>query len=275
MKTNQKRRFTALAASLWLAVSGAPIAFALSEQTYSWYFKPTRDGSKPQVIPEAAFISDYPVLYTEPTEEKRIYLTFDAGYENGNVEKILDILKEKQVPGAFFILPQLAKENTALVCRMKEEGHLVCNHTASHRDMSLVTDFDTFKAELEKNESIFYEKTGMEMDKYYRPPEGRFSERNLDFAGQCGYKTVFWSLAYADWDNNKQMEPAKALSLILSRTHPGCVALLHPTSATNAVILGEYIDTLKAKGYTFCSLKDYPSPQTMPQKEQEGETTCE
>ncbi len=232
-------------------------ATVLADMSYSWYFKPTKDHSQPAVTPEASgFLSRYSTIYLGSSEEKRVYLTFDAGYENGNVEKILDILREKEVPGAFFILPQLAKANASLVKRMREEGHLICNHTKTHRDMSKLTDFNAFQSELTDAEQLLYEYTGLTMDKFYRPPEGRFSEQNLAFADRSGYTTVFWSLAHADWDNAAQPDPEKALSLLLSRTHNGCVVLLHPTSATNAAILGRYIDALRADGYTFGSLQE-------------------
>lgn len=244
----------------WFGLVAGLLCFSLSAAaatSYSWYFKPASGHAVPEVIPEASsFIGNHAVIYLGSPEEKRVYLTFDAGYENGNVEKILNVLKEKNVPGAFFILPQLARENTALVLRMHDEGHLVCNHTKTHRDMSKITDFETFEAELRAAEDILRENTGLEMDKFYRPPEGRFSEQNLEFADRLGYTTVFWSLAYADWDNAKQMPPERALDLILARTHGGCVALLHPTSATNAAILGDYIDALRADGYTFGSLTE-------------------
>lgn len=234
------------------------LATAVISESYSWYFKPSKDAKQPEVIPEAAeFLNNYSVISMGNPEEKKIYLTFDAGYENGNVEKILDVLKEKNAPGAFFILPQLSKSSPELLKRMKNEGHLVCNHTKTHRDMSKVTDFVTFKNELALCEEIYKSATGNDMDKFYRPPEGRFSEENLKWATELGYTTVFWSLAYADWDNSKQMEPEKALELISSRTHNGCVALLHPTSDTNAAILGNYIDSMRAKGYEFYSLNEF------------------
>ena len=234
-----------------------PSVAAVSTAGYSWYFKPAKDHVQPEVIPEAkGFLDEYPTIYIGDAQTKKVYLTFDAGYENGNVEKILDVLKEKNVPGAFFILPQLAKQNGDLLARMKAEGHLICNHTARHKDMSKFTDSAQFAAELTEAENLVREYAGIEMDKFYRPPEGRFSEQNLKDAADLGYTTVFWSLAYADWDNNKQLAPEKALELILARTHNGCVALLHPTSATNAAILGEYIDTLRAEGYEFGSLTE-------------------
>lgn len=269
-KIRRKRICACLCAMLFALTS-----FAATAQEYSWYFKPASGHAVPEVIPEAAgFIGKHAVIYLGSPEEKRVYLTFDAGYENGNVEKILDVLKEKNVPGAFFILPQLAKENTELVRRMRDEGHLICNHTKTHRNMSKITDFETFRSELCAAEDILREHTGLEMDKFYRPPEGRFSEQNLEFADRLGYTTVFWSLAYADWDNNKQLAPERALELVLSRTHNGCVALLHPTSSTNAAILGRYIDTLRAQGYTFGSLNELVNSET-PEKTGKGEENHE
>ena len=250
---------TALLTVLGIATNAITAVTHTPTTPYGWYFVPNDTGTTPLLDPGMKFAEEHGGYYCDrrcENGEKVIYLTFDAGYENGNVEKILNVLKEKNVPGAFFILPQLAKENTALVQRMHDEGHLVCNHTKTHRDMSKITDFDAFAAELRAAEDILRENTGLEMDKFYRPPEGRFSEQNLEFADRLGYTTVFWSLAYADWDNEKQMSPERALDLILARTHNGCVALLHPTSATNAAILGRYIDALRADGYTFGSLTE-------------------
>ena len=237
-----------------LILSISVISYA---QSYSWYFKPSSGEKVPELTPEVcSFINKYNTITIGNPDEKKIYLTFDAGYENGNVKKIFDTLKEKQVKAAFFILPQLCKNNVDLLLRMKKEGHLVCNHTYSHRDMSKITNFDDFKEELISAENSFEDATGYKMDRFYRPPEGRFSEQNLEWANSLGYTTVFWSLAYADWDNNSQMNPQKALNLICSRTHNGCVALLHPTSATNAAILGDYIDIMRENGYEFCSIEE-------------------
>lgn len=253
LKTIKKINLTCLAA-LTLCFS-VPHAYA---ESISWYFKPAKDNARPQCCPEAAdFAAQNGAIFLGNDKEKKIYLTFDAGYENGNVEKILDTLKSENVPAAFFVLPQIIKQNTELIVRMKNEGHLICNHSKTHRNMSNVTDFEEFKEELIGAEDILKEVTGYEMDKYYRPPEGTFSRQNLEFASKLGYKTVFWSLAYADWDDNKQMSPQKALELVESRVHNGCVALLHPTSSTNAKILGDFIKDMKAKGYEFCSLADF------------------
>ena len=223
---------------------------------YSWYFKPKGEGQRPELCPEADFVKRYNTVTVGREGEKKIYLTFDAGYENGNVEKILDILKANDVKGTFFILPRLVSANTDLCKRMKQEGHIVGNHSVHHKNMGMFSDLESFKKEITPLEEFFKEKTGYEMDKYFRPPEGAFSENTLKFAGELGYTTVFWSLAYADWDNNKQMDNERALRLLLSRTHDGCVLLLHPTSETNAQILDTYIKTLKEKGYEFCLVNE-------------------
>jgi peptidoglycan-N-acetylmuramic acid deacetylase len=171
------------------------------------------------------------------------------------VAKILDILKEKEVHAAFFILTHLIEKDTALVERMFEEGHTVCNHTAKHKDLSLA-DQATFRGELESLATLCREMTGREMAKFYLPPEGRFSEDNLKWAQAMGYRTIFWSFAYADWDNRKQMNPDKAKQKILSNIHPGEVMLLHPTSETNAQVLGEVIDECRRMGYRFGTLDE-------------------
>ena len=231
------------------------------QERYSWYCKHVKEHLQPCADSDLAFVEEFGGYYidhrhTDPNaDDKVIYLTFDAGYENGNVAKILDVLKAEDVPGAFFILSNLLKQEPALVIRMAEEGHTVCNHTASHRDMSRADDA-VLMVELQKLEALYKEVTGRELSKYYRPPEGRFSRKNLVFTEKNGYKTVFWSFAYPDWDNGKQMSEERAKSIILENVHNGEVMLLHPTSATNAAILQDVIRTLKSEGYRFGTLDE-------------------
>ena len=173
-----------------------------------------------------------------------------SDYENGNVAKILDVLKEETVPGTFFILQNLISKNPELVQRMVSEGHLVGNHTAHHHDMSRSND-RALMEEIELLESQYSELIGQEMPKFYRPPEGRFSQANLKCLTEKGYQTVFWSFAYPDWDNNRQMPAQKAEKIILENLHNGAILLLHPTSATNAAILQQVIQEIKNQGYRF------------------------
>lgn len=230
-----------------------------SSNAFNWYCMRTKNHCQPRCEPNMGFIEQYNGFFIDKKHgdecpQKQIYLTFDAGYENGNIERILNILQAKNVPAAFFILDNLIKSNTDLVKRMVNEGHLVCNHTASHRDMTKIHDINKFNEELTKLENACREYTGCEMSKYYRPPEGKFSEENLKFASELGYKTIFWSFAYADWDNNNQPSENKALKLICDNIHNGAVLLLHPTSSTNANILSNLIDILKSEGYIFGTL---------------------
>ncbi len=232
-----------------------------ASEAQSWYCVRNKEHKQPQADANMRYIEKYNGYYIDrkhgdDLKEKVVYLTFDAGYENGNVEKILDVMREKQVSGAFFVLGNLVTKNTELVKRMADEGHLVCNHTNVHPDMTKKATLEEFKAELDALETLYREYTGREMAKYFRPPEGRFNEQTMKYASELGYKTVFWSFAYADWDNNAQMSPSAAKQKILENMHNGAVILLHPTSATNAAILGDIIDELKTQGYRFGTLDE-------------------
>ncbi len=240
-------------------------ALPAASQEAGWYIK--RNAEHKQPTPPAGFsaIEKYGAYYvdkrhTDDSQEKILYLTFDAGYENGNVERILDVLKEERVPGAFFILDNLIIRNPELVKRMRDEGHLVCNHTLRHRDMTRITDEAEFSRELLALSDLYREKIGGEMAPYYRPPEGKYSEQNIKMANALGFKTIFWSFAYADWDNAKQPSREAAIKKVLDNTHNGAVLLLHPTSATNAAILPELIRTWKAEGYRFGTLDELTAP---------------
>lgn len=228
----------------------------------SWYCRHVKGHVRPKVDDVLSFVEELDGYYIDRREnEKVIYLTFDAGYENGNVAKALDVLKEEGVKGAFFILGNLITHDTALVKRMADEGHTVCNHTVSHKDLSGASD-EAFLTELHSLEALYRTHVGGEMATFYRPPEGRFSRENLLCAQKNGYKTVFWSFAYPDWDNGKQMPPEKAKQIVLDNVHNGEVMLLHPTSATNAAILGDVIRTLKKEGYRFGTLDELVGAQT-------------
>lgn len=201
-------------------------------------------------------LDGYGAFYYDDREEKVIYLTFDAGYENGNADKILDVLKNEQVPAAFFLVGNYFKTQPELVRRMVAEGHIVGNHTATHPDMSKIKELADLRKELEQTENLYRQTTGKDMPKFYRPPQGKFSVSNLQQAQMLGYTTVFWSLAYADWDNSKQPTREYALEKLNSRIHNGAIVLLHLTSKTNAEILEELIRGWKNEGYEFKPLTE-------------------
>ena len=183
-----------------------------------------------------------------------IYLTFDAGYENGCTEKILDVLKKHEVKAAFFLVGNYIEKNADLVRRMVAEGHIVGNHTMHHPDMSKLEAKEDFAKELTDLEALYRSITGQEMPKYYRPPQGIYSKDNLRYAKELGYKTVFWSLAYVDWNNDKQPSADTAFSKLIPRIHDGAVVLLHSTSQTNAEIMDELLTRWKEMGYRFESI---------------------
>ncbi len=245
--------------SVLIPLSGSPAASPVARDCTEmrWYVKRNSEHRVPDLPAEFSSLSDYDGYYADRDhpDDPVLYLTFDAGYENGNVAKILDTLKEKSVPGAFFILSHFLVANPELVARMLDEGHLVCNHTAHHHNMARATD-DEMRRELSDLEILFREKTGREIAKYYRPPEGCFKWENLAVAKERGYTTVFWSFAYADWANDKQPSADYALKKIIDNLHPGAVMLLHPTSATNAAILGRLIDECRAAGYRFGTMDE-------------------
>ncbi len=236
------------------------VSASASSETMSWYCA-HRDGHlQPMINSSFEFIDDYDAFYIDKNHndnclEKVIYLTFDAGYDNGNVKKILDVLKEEKVTAAFFILGHLIENDTELVLRMFNEGHSVCNHTFSHAQMTQKSETE-FKDELYKLENKCIELTGKTISKFYRPPEGKFDEDSLKYAKNMGYSTVFWSFAYDDWDNGRQYSYDKAKKKILDNIHNGEIMLLHPTSSTNAEILGDVIREIKAQGYRFGSLNE-------------------
>lgn len=189
-------------------------------------------------------------------DKKPIYLTFDSGYENGYTAEILDILKEKKVPAAFFLVGNYIEENPELVKRMVAEGHIVGNHTMHHPDMSAIADEEAFKKEITELEETYKTVVGKEIPKFYRPPQGKYSEANLQQAYRLGYTTLFWSLAYVDWLENDQPDETESINLLNKRIHPGAIVLLHSTSKTNSKILAQLIDDWKEQGYEFRSVSE-------------------
>ena len=246
---------------LWIAILAA-IALAVSIfsrqalETGSWGLSFRTEGAPPVGNASTAQLQQYDAIYMGDPSKKVIYLTFDAGYENGCTEKILDALKKHNVKAAFFLVGNYMEQNADLVRRMAQEGHIVGNHTMHHPDMSKISDKAAFQKELTDLENLYKQITGQEMAKYYRPPQGNYSEENLKMAKELGYKTVFWSLAYVDWNNDAQPTAEQAYSKLLPRIHNGAVVLLHSTSTTNAQILDELLTKWEQMGYSFGTVDD-------------------
>ena len=219
--------------------------------TGAWGLSFRTSGEAPSGPTDRDALKAYDAAYVGDPEEKVLYLTFDAGYENGHTEAILDTLKKHDVKAAFFLVGNYLQKNADLVRRMVYEGHIIGNHTMNHPDMSAITEKETFQKELEGLETLFMDITGKELPKFYRPPQGIYSEENLKLAKELGYKTVFWSLAYKDWDNDKQPTAEYAMGKLIPRTHNGAVILLHSTSQTNAQVLDDLLTEWKSRGYRF------------------------
>ena len=241
---------------IWVAVLAA-IALAVSIfsrqviETGSWGLSFRTEGAPPVGNAGSAQLAQYDAVYLGDPAQKVIYLTFDAGYENGCTEKILDVLRAHEVKAAFFLVGNYIQLNADLVRRMVREGQIVGNHTMHHPDMSKIADKAAFAKELSDLEALYKEVTGEQMPKYYRPPQGCYSEENLRMAKELGYKTVFWSLAYVDWNYDRQPTAKQAFDKLLPRIHNGAVVLLHSTSTTNAQILDELLPRWKDMGYSF------------------------
>ena len=219
--------------------------------TGAWGLSLRTSGEAPSGPTDRDTLKAYDAAYVGDPEEKVLYLTFDAGYENGHTEAILDTLKKHDVKAAFFLVGNYLQKNADLVRRMVYEGHIIGNHTMNHPDMSAITEKEAFQKELEGLETLFMDITGKELPKFYRPPQGIYSEENLKLAKELGYKTVFWSLAYKDWDNDKQPPAEYAMGKLIPRTHNGAVILLHSTSQTNAQVLDDLLTEWKSRGYRF------------------------
>lgn len=241
--------------------------FALSQSqtwgllfTENWGLGFGDSGKCPTGNCTAEELAKYNAYYVADTEEKRIYLTFDCGYENGNTEAMLDALKKHDAKATFFVVGHYLETAPDIVKRMVAEGHTVGNHTYHHPDMSKISDATAFQKEVDDVRTLYKEIIGEEMPMYYRPPQGKYSLSNLQMAKDLGYSTFFWSLAYVDWNVDAQPSHEEAMKKLTGRVHPGAVVLLHNTSKTNAEVLDELLTEWEEMGYTFGSLEELITP---------------
>lgn len=230
----------------------SPLSFAEG----NWGLSFQEEGKPPVANASFEELASYNAWYVSDTDEKVIFLTFDCGYENGNTPAILDALKKHHAPAAFFVVGTFLDSNPDLIKRMRQEGHTVGNHTWHHPDMSTISSAEKFSAELDPVAERYKEITGESMLPYYRPPQGKYSQSNLQMAKDLGYQTFFWSLAYVDWYENDQPTKEEAFEKLLGRIHPGAIVLLHNTSGTNAEILDELLTRWEEMGYRFAPLSE-------------------
>lgn len=231
-----------------------PVSASASNAQENWGLGFGKPGEAPTGNASEEELKKYHGAFRDPTEEKVIYLTFDAGFENGNTPAILDALKKHNAVGTFFVVGNFLETSPHLVKRMVKEGHIVGNHTYHHPDMSEIASKEDFQKELEDVENLYREITGEEITHFYRPPQGKYNVQNLQMASDLGYKTFFWSLAYVDWLQEKQPTKEEAFEKLLPRIHPGAIVLLHNTSSTNGAILDELLTKWEEMGYHFAPL---------------------
>lgn len=229
---------------------------SLSNKKIGWGIKRNDNHEQPDVgSTNKAILDKYQGMYMGNNESKKIYLTFDMGYEAGYTEKILEVLKQSDVKATFFITAHYLNTQPDLVKRMIDEGHIVGNHTVNHKSMPDCS-LDTIKTEMMDLHSALYEKFGYEM-KYARPPKGEYSERTVAYTNTLGYTTVMWSFAYDDWDEAKQGREEYGKKKILDNLHNGEIMLLHATSKDNANILDDVIKEIKNQGYEFKNIDEF------------------
>lgn len=220
-----------------------------------WGFRPVK-GARPEFTSEQIQTMDkYGCIYMGSEQKPFVYLTFDEGYENGYTADILDTLKKCKVTAAFFITADYLAKNPDLVKRMIDEGHTVGNHTVNHPSMPSKNDEDAREEIMGLHNQVF-EKFGVNMQ-FFRPPMGEYSERTLSIANSLGYKNVFWSFAYKDWETDNQRGADYAFEQVTSKVHNGAVILLHAVSKDNARALEKIIAEIQNKGFTFKTLSEY------------------
>lgn len=248
--------------ALMLTTMPAQPADATGNPAYHFGFKKSKDGKLPSIDEEGFkdVLQKHGAIFLGNTAQKELYLTFDNGYENGNTAKILDVLKEKRVPAIFFVTGHYVKDQPVLLKRMATEGHLIGNHSWSHPDMTRITK-EQIQDEMNRVKTGVASLTGQQDMRFERPPRGIFSDRSLAAVRELGYTSVFWSIAYVDWDPKDQKGWRYAYDKVVAQLHPGAVILLHTVSKDNAEALGAIIDEARRQGYEFKRLDALaPSP---------------
>lgn len=230
---------------------------------YMWYYIPAGHGQQPHPMEKAKFIKKHDVYYVGKPGRKVIYLTFDDCPEGNNIPAILDVLEAHHADAAFFMTEVFIRKHPDIIRRMVSDGYLICNHTSHHVAVTRLT-YEKFQAELKGVEDAYRSATGKEMPKYFRPPQGMFSDKSLTYTEQMGYTTIFWSFQYVDWQLDSQPSEQKAFSTIISETHPGAIILLHCQSRTNVKVLDKVLDEWEQEGYSFKSLDDLTGRDSVP-----------
>ena len=224
----------------------------LIKETFAYGFglKKNNNHTQPDIGIYKSILEKNNSIYLGSKDDKIVYLTFDCGYENGHTKTILDVLKEENINATFFITGHYINSASDLVIRMKNEGHVIANHSNKHKDITKLNESEIAK-EINELEVMYHNLTGSYLTKFYRPPAGNFDDKSLSVINKLGYKTMFWSLAYPDWNHNNSVE--YTVREVMSNVHNGAIILMHAVSESNALALKSIVSNLKSEGYAISS----------------------
>lgn len=229
----------------------------LSEKGVGYGYGVSKNG-KPHDISvnnQTLFDKYHALAIDTKSAQKVLYLTFDCGYENGYTAKILDVLKEKKVPAAFFVTKPYLKDSPEIAARMIKEGHIIGNHSNTHPVFPAISR-TKMAQEIQDCDNYLRAHFGYSAQ-FFRFPTGEYSDSALELVQSIGYMSVFWSVAYADYDTSNQKGKQNAFDKVTARLHPGAVILLHAVSKDNAAAMGDMIDWAREQGYVFRALTEY------------------
>ena len=229
--------------------------FTVSSNSFGWGFKKNNNHLQPYIGSYEQEIDGTNSYYVGDKSTKKVFLTFDAGYDNGNLAKILDVLDDKEVEATFFITGDFLTRFSDLVKEIDNRGHIIGNHTWSHKNITTLSE-EQLEEEIKKVESKYHEITNKEMSKYFRPPAGVFNKESLMKVSSLGYNTMFWSIAYKDWENNNGGSIEKSINSVIDNLHNGAIILLHTVSNKNVSALPIIIDEIRNNGYQIWSINE-------------------
>ncbi|MBQ4425366.1 MAG: polysaccharide deacetylase family protein [Lachnospiraceae bacterium] len=197
-------------------------------------------------------IYDYGGYFRKNLDQRVIYMTFCIAEESGRTDELLQILRTKNVPAAFFINGEYFKSEAAvrIVQDMLGAGHIVGSHSYKHAYSYLISDED-MADDFRQMEALLAEKLGPDFKlTYYRPAYGSVTERDLYMARELGYITVMFSFNYRDWEKDNQPSHDEALEKLKSGLENGAIFYLH-VMPCNLDALPDFIDYAREQGYEF------------------------
>lgn len=227
--------------------------FPVYGKSYGWGYSKNDNHEQPYIGIYEQEIEGTNSFYVGSKDKKDVYLTFDAGYDNGNMVKILDILDQKDVEATFFITGDFLNRFSDLVIDINSRGYSIGNHTWGHKNITKLSK-EEINNELKKVEEKFYDLTNTKISSYFRPPAGVFNKESLNTIKELGYYTIFWSVAYKDWETTKTGNIDDSVASVIDNLHNGAIILLHTVSNENVKALPIIIDKIREEGYGIKSL---------------------